>query len=663
MTGIFDISKMQNNDPLRDKKIKALEELKKRFEDLKKTDEGSYFISDLYLGNEIMEKYLPEIIKEKWKGDYWEDDKLENEWQERIINAKNESEIEGARMRVSKALRTTGKRLRNDLQKVFLGGEVDSIIRKQVLIEKTYIGAKREWLEVLKKNLNEFEKIASRIDNGSWERKTVISMFRDNFLAQIADCESSIERKKVGSESWKEDQENRAKARLSNILNDLEKCEFCWNPHANNVMVKKRSSDAWPTTIGSFRRELKADIENLNDDYLPAGQKKADLLQELERVIERGINGVSGSKVDDNVSVTSVETDSTSIFDQNEEKEEPTITDDSSVNYSDDSSVKEGLNSPNSGAENDELTKEWRNRYIERIKRYLNSRSIEENELEPENRNWLEKIKATNNLGEMFSIVTEVEIDAKNKKDLKQTAAELDKIIEDVPSLNNEKLTKAFQTLNESLGEKENEVKAERAKKAMMEQDPEKYFESFAKWVEEEERKIEEEKKKLKETDTDSEIEYDEEEKRFLNGQIDDQQKKEQVAKRIEEKINVKRKTWSFWKWLKELREWLKVKAKLLKKNNKVAFDQKKEQIKQEIENKKNSSNSYTQQAYQKNKQQAEALLRELDNISQNNQTVSPNEKGFFRPEVMVPLSIFVAVVLAIVAAVVIRKRKQVKVK
>jgi hypothetical protein len=106
----------------------------------------------------------------------------------------------------------------------------------------------------------------------------------------------------------------------------------------------------------------------------------------------------------------------------------------------------------------------------------------------------------------------------------------------------------------------------------------------------------------------------------------------------------------------------LKTKAQLLRRSNKVGFDQKKEQIKQEIKNAKNSSNTYVRQAYEKNENEANKLLAKLDAVSQGNQTVAPNEKGFFRPEVIVPLSLSV-VVLAIVATIVIRRRKLAKAK
>jgi len=75
-----------------------------------------------------------------------------------------------------------------------------------------------------------------------------------------------------------------------------------------------------------------------------------------------------------------------------------------------------------------------------------------------------------------------------------------------------------------------------------------------------------------------------------------------------------------------------------------------------------NNSNRYTQQAFQDNKSHANNLLAELDTISQGNQTVASNEKGFFRPEVVVPASLSL-VALVIVATIVIRRRKLAKAK
>ncbi|CAI2183107.1 5282_t:CDS:2, partial [Funneliformis geosporum] len=94
-------------------------------------------------------------------------------------------------------------------------------------------------------------------------------------------------------------------------------------------------------------------------------------------------------------------------------------------------------------------------------------------------------------------------------------------------------------------------------------------------------------------------LEYNEEEQQFLAGQITDQQKKEEIAQRIE--------------------------AKLLKKNNKVGFEKKVKQIKQEIKNAENNSNLHVQQAFKHAKNKAEALLRDLESITSDNSNPAKN--------------------------------------
>jgi len=90
-------------------------------------------------------------------------------------------------------------------------------------------------------------------------------------------------------------------------------------------------------------------------------------------------------------------------------------------------------------------------------------------------------------------------------------------------------------------------------------------------------------------------------------------------------------------------------------KNNKVGLDKKTEQIKQELENKKNSSNRYTRQAYQKNQAQVENLLKELEGLSQNSQTSSNK----FR-EAILPISLIGgAGLVAVVSLIIIKRRKK----
>jgi hypothetical protein len=82
------------------------------------------------------------------------------------------------------------------------------------------------------------------------------------------------------------------------------------------------------------------------------------------------------------------------------------------------------------------------------------------------------------------------------------------------------------------------------------------------------------------------------------------------------------------------------------------------EKIKKGLWSLKITDNPYQQKAYQLKKDEVEKALKGLENF----QSQQPSSKGFFRPEVIIPLSLSI-VVLAVVAAVVIRRRKLAKVK
>ena len=92
---------------------------------------------------------------------------------------------------------------------------------------------------------------------------------------------------------------------------------------------------------------------------------------------------------------------------------------------------------------------------------------------------------------------------------------------------------------------------------------------------------------------------------------------------------------------------------------NATAGDLKKqlEKIKKDLWSLKLSTNPYQQKAYQTKKDKVEKALRDLENFSQNN----TQQPGFFRPEVIVPVSLLVVLVVA--AIVIVRRRKQAKVK
>ena len=73
-------------------------------------------------------------------------------------------------------------------------------------------------------------------------------------------------------------------------------------------------------------------------------------------------------------------------------------------------------------------------------------------------------------------------------------------------------------------------------------------------------------------------------------------------------------------------------------------------------------TNSYEKDAYQSNQEKITSALNKLENRSFCN-TNQPDKSGFFRPEVIIPVSLAAVALIGITAAVIIRKRKQIKLK
>jgi len=209
--------------------------------------------------------------------------------------------------------------------------------------------------------------------------------------------------------------------------------------------------------------------------------------------------------------------------------------------------------------------------------------------------------------------------------------------------------------INRNLGNEDPETKRKlrETKKQMAQHDPELYFSSFVKLIEEEVKKLESEKgKDTKESKLDLEIEWNEEEKKLLNGEITDTSKKEELIEAIEKKIETKKRIWSWYKH-KEWNKWLKTKARLLFKKNKVSFDTQKSQIEEEIKNLKTSSNTFDKQAYRANQQGVNALLSELKSMSQDN---TENNDRSIAPLVLVGGIVILASLIGII---VLRSRKR----
>jgi len=392
--------------------------------------------------------------------------------------------------------------------------------------------------------------------------------------------------------------------------------------------------------------------------------KKADLLRKLEEVIKVGtgkaeVSGVSQSDLNDNASETSAETDLTSLFDENWEKDNGS---DNSLFTSIDDAADQGEVTDNKPTTPSEGAEQLREKIIQEITALLRKEPVvSDSDLKIENQNWLVQLKTAKTSREIVGIQLRVKLNVGEIKRNKQSAANLNNLVQELQNGSKTIDINVIATFNQNSGNDDNKEKEQETREVMIQQDPELYFETFIKWVEEEEKKIEEERKKLKETNPNLEIEWTEREQKLFNGEITDPEKKKEIVKQIEDKINAKKNSWNLWKWLQEMKKWIKTKAKLLRKNNKIGFENKKEQIKKELENKKNSSNRHIREAYSSSENQVNNLLAELDAISQENQTVAPSEKGFFRPEIVIPISL--VAVVAIAAAIVIRKRKSAKAK
>jgi len=132
------------------------------------------------------------------------------------------------------------------------------------------------------------------------------------------------------------------------------------------------------------------------------------------------------------------------------------------------------------------------------------------------------------------------------------------------------------------------------------------------------------------------------------------------LRKKLEEKVATKKHSWSLSQKLSEWQNWLKTKAAKLAVDHLEAETRK---IKQHIYNLKSSTNFFKQQAYKNNEAEVNNLLADLNTISQKNQTVAPAKKGFFRPGVVIPVSLLLVLGLVAVVILVKRRRKQGKVK
>ncbi|CAI2181528.1 20006_t:CDS:2 [Funneliformis geosporum] len=166
----------------------------------------------------------------------------------------------------------------------------------------------------------------------------------------------------------------------------------------------KESGHVITNAVAAFRQRLEREIDDLNDELLSFGQKKADLLRKLEETFENGIKKVesaqpSASTTNDKVSENSDnETDSdtsddysevSSIFDEYNEDEvkgEAENTDNSSVGSADNNKPK--YDNLKEGHEDPKFIEGSRESNVKYVMNLLNKEPVvKEEDLEVENRN------------------------------------------------------------------------------------------------------------------------------------------------------------------------------------------------------------------------------------------------------------------------------------
>lgn len=676
MTSIFNINRIEKNDQLRDKKINALNSIK---DYLQGVTNGAYANGLLAAGRlsvkpklSMLEKHLWTIIRVYKLGFQSEDSELrqvtsqypdfENNWHELIINANDNKEIDKVKNVVVKALLKPGREL---TQALIVVQNKTSECWKRTDFKN---GKDRGWYvefsspessQVLREKLAKFDAKTNSnfINHGNWEKNLARDILREVLLTQIKEAEE-WERDKQSAKAIEKDYHNNA---FKRIMSNFHKTEFFYNKRGR-IEVRDAYGKKWDTD--GFRSYVEGLINNrdLEEKFLPNGQKKADLLRKLEGMIEAGIKEVSGTSqsnststdanvLNDNASETSAET-SISLWDEDEDLVKDSYSDNSSVTSTE--STGEKIADNQEITSNEENIEKLREKYIQGLTTLLQKEPVvSDSDLKAENQDWLNQLKVANSSREMNGIQMWVKLNIGEVRRSKQSANNLDNLAQEFQNGSRTVSVNDLVTFNQSSGNDGNEAKEKEAKKAMIQNDSELYFDTFVKWIKDEEEKI---AKKQVGGDSDSEIEYTPEERKFLNGEITDQQQKQEIAEQIEAKINIKKKSWSFRRWLKEQYEWLKTKAQLLRKKNKVGFEKKKEEIVAEIKNSKKSSNRFVRQAYEKNKNKAEALLKDLKNIADENANTTADNNNF-------PVGWVVgigAVLLTVITVLIIKQRKKI---
>jgi hypothetical protein len=300
--------------------------------------------------------------------------------------------------------------------------------------------------------------------------------------------------------------------------------------------------------------------------------------------------------------------------------------------------------------------KEIKDKAVNNITESLEAAGFSQSDLSIDLQNWrkqMEVAEEEEDAVKIENIESKLLADIEGKKESKAESSKLDDLKanfsnKDEPC-SNKVFAETLKEANKNIGDQENEVKVQELKQEMRERDPEIYFETFVKWVEEELKVIEVSKDEL-----------EEDERNLIEGKITDQNKAKETEKRLEEKIETKKQSQSFSQKINEWQNWLKTTAAEMAINH---FQEEAKKIKKHVYSLKFSTNPFKRNAYKNNQQRVNNLFSELNAISQTQdiQIPPPTEKSLFRPEVVIPVSL--VAVAAIFATVIIRRKKRLKAK
>ncbi|MCE8159303.1 MAG: hypothetical protein I3270_01885 [Candidatus Moeniiplasma glomeromycotorum] len=640
---IFSVSKTYayKNDPLREKKTKALNSIKDYLQGI-----------DKEVKLEILEKHLWEIIRQ-YKLSYQQEDTIlrnlsakypdfENDWYERIANSKEVKEIneiygvvEKALLKYSGLLTQELKRMRNETSEVWLRTDFENGRKQGIYVDFS----NPESVRILRGKLGKFRaKFPFSVNNGDWEKEWVRKVLDDTLQAEIKEAEAwektAEARKKeaeVGLRSIHDE-------RLNKINHILKNAEFSQYKKKNGTWEWKVIVNEEEMKIDSFRNYVKIFIENdnLNEEWLPVGQKKADLLSKLESLIqEKTKSAKNNSNTNDN----------TNSVDKNQVNQSPK-TPEVEVNSSQPSTSEPAK------SEWEKLVEEEKVKAVKKITAALQTASLSQNDLKEEYRNWQEQIDFAVEEGsatKIQDIESKLLAEINHQKEVKENSAKLDNLLQKFSNkdktVNKNELADDLRTVNENLGEVKNQTKNQEVKEVMRENDPEAYFEAFVKWVKEEMEVCQ-----IK----DDELEANE--KKLINGEITDSNQSKQVEKALEEKIITKKHSWSFRQKLNEWQNWLKNEAANLAVNH---LEEEVKKIKRQIYSLKFSSNFLKTKAYQENEAKTNQLLAEINNISQKNQPNSSPSASW--PKTLGIGALIVVPVVLVVGGIIVRQRSRIK--